>query len=114
MSVGRGIKSPSDITLSGKREILGAYAAGVHTQGGTANELKPPRRSSKPRYLPRNIGRRARCLLSDATVCNAVLGVEACGAAPGLDQSACAGCAQPRPATGTFSPDVLGGDEGGA
>lgn len=114
---GQEQQSPSDITLTTltrKLGILGACVAGVYTQGGATNAPKPPRRSSKPRYLPRNLGDAARCLLSDATVCNAVLGVEACGAAPRPGRRACAGCPLPRPAAGSFSPDVRGGDGGGA
>lgn len=107
-------KSPSYITLTRKLGILGACVVGVYTQRGATNAPKPPRRGSKPRYLPRNLGSTGRCSLSDATVCNAVLGVEACGAASRPGRRACAGCALPRPAAGIFSPDVRGGDGGGA
>lgn len=109
-----GSKCPSDIILSRKLEISGASVAGVYTHGGAAKAPKPPRRSSKPRCLPRNLGGLGRCLLSDATVCNAVLGAEARVPHTRPADAHAQGALCPTPAAGSFSPDVPGGDGGGA
>lgn len=111
---GGGSKSPSDGTLPRELEILGVCVAGCIHREGQLTRLSHQGGAQSLAIFLETFGGPGRCLLSDATVCNAVLGVEACGVAHGPADAHAQAALCPAPRREAFLQMCWAGNRGGA